>query len=107
MKKVIIFSMLVASLFVISSCHSRYVIPDGEVNSNEKIEYLKTRCKDDSQLVARLLAMRYTQIDSILSNKLKVTDKEEYRIDEVYSYATSQKASLTKMGITISKIILT
>lgn len=97
MKKILLFSVFVASIFVISSCHSRYVIPEGEVDSNEKMEYLKTRCKDDSQLVARLLNMRYTQIDSILSNKLIVTYNEEQRIDEVYSYATSQKASLTKI----------
>lgn len=88
---------LVAALFILPSCHNRYVISEGEVDSKAKIEYIKTRCKDDNQLTARLLDMRYTQIDSIISNKLTISEKEEQRIDEVYEFAISRKASLTKI----------
>ena len=97
MRKSVFAFALVASLFIVSSCHNRYVIPEGEVDSKAKIEYIKTRCKDDNQMVARLLDMRYTQIDSILSNKATITEVEEQRIDEVYTYATSRKSSLTKI----------
>ena len=97
MKSFSIFGAFLALICIVSSCGSRYTIPQGEVDSLAKIDYLKTRCKDDNQLVARLLNMRYSQIDSIASQKLSISEEETQRIDEVFTFATTQKASLTKI----------
>ena len=97
MKSFSFMGVFLALVLVVSSCGNRYTIPEGDVDSLSKIDYLKTRCKDDNQLVARLLNMRYSQIDSITSRKMIVTEAETQRIDEVFSFATTQKASLTKI----------
>ena len=87
----------VALLCILSSCGKRYSIPEGNVDYLTKIDFLKTRCKDDNQLVARLLNMRYSQLDSIATQKVAVSSEDQQRIDEVYSYVTTQKASLIKI----------
>ncbi|GEM_PF-4551037 len=97
MKKYTLLWAFVALFFITSSCGNRYSIPEGDIDYLAKIEYLKTRCKDDNQLVARLLNIRYSQLDSITTQKVAISDQDQQRIDEVYSYATTEKVSLTKI----------
>ncbi len=89
--------IFITLLCILSSCETRYYIPEGDIDYLAKIDYLKTRCKDDNQLVARLLNMRYSQMDSIATQKETISSKDQQRLDEVYSYATTQKSSLTKI----------
>lgn len=93
-----LFVLVIASVGL-SSCTSKQDDSVTNIDTIGKIYYLKTRCKDDDQLLARLLDIRYTQLDSILTQKTELSAQTEERVEEVFSFATSGKTSLTKIRV--------
>lgn len=89
---------LAISLSILAvSCKSNKATPDPNADASTAVEYLITRAKGDKALVGRMLDLRETQIDSLVSGVCAFNDKQTNRVKEVYSYAISGKVSLARL----------
>lgn len=85
------------SVLAFTSCKSKQVVPSSDSDLFAKIDYLKTRCKGDNDLLANILDVRNSALDSLIAGQTEVSESFENRVEEVFAFASAGGVSLTKI----------